>query len=339
MVMNLEQPQRLVRTLRELEFLLGVNRQELRSLALARSELYKQRDEPKKQHPYPGKRRLAEMAQPVKHRKIENPAKRLKDIQRKILRRILNLFELPDYLFGAVSGRTLTQNSKAHLKHQNATVVSLDISSYYPSVSNDKVYKVWCEVLGCRPSVANLLTKLTTNCRHLPQGAPTSPALANIFLASIYAPVCLASKRQGLTVSVWVDDLFFAGEEARQMIEVVRSVLAKNGLKVSRKKVKIFGSQSEKKIAGTRLGKEEVRATHQKMSELRAAIHRLELGIVPPDEREKYVKNLCGRIAHINSVCPRDGKKIALQAARAGVALRPPTASRPSAIPGTRRSC
>jgi RNA-directed DNA polymerase len=295
----------------------------LRELVRARSELYQPFLLPKKQHPYPGKLRRDKVANSSpKFRQIDNPVKQLKDIQRRILERILRKAALPSYMFGAVAGKTLVLHAREHIKNQSSTLVRMDISSYYPSVTSTRVYYVWNVVLNCPPQVASLLTELTTFEWHLPQGAPTSPAIANIYLASIYAPISTMSEKLDLTVTTWVDDLIFSGASARSVMETVRQVLADNGLKPASDKREIFGSQDEKGVTGARLGRFTVRAPHRKMSELRAAIHRLAIGAVAPDELDRYRQNLAARIAHITSIHARDGEKLKRYAKKARVSLR-----------------
>ena len=309
-------------SLRDLEFRLSVKRGELRELLKSRAALYRPYTIPKKQHPYPGKvRRKKVQTEPTKYRKIDDPVRQLKDIQSRILRQILAHAELPAYMFGAVAGKTLVLHAQQHVRNQASTVVRMDISSYYPNVTCAHVYYVWREVLHCPPRIAKLLTELTTSERHLPQGAPTSPAIANIFLASIYAPICLTCELKAVTITTWVDDLIFSGSAAREVMETVRKVLAQNGLKMAASKRQILGPKTEKVITGARLGGQRVRATHRKMSELRASIHRLAIGLVPPTEIERYRKNLAARIAHVGSICKEDGEKLKALAKKKGVTL------------------
>lgn len=228
-------------------------------------------------------------------------------------------------MFGAVSGKTLVKHAEEHIKNQTSTLVRMDISSYYPNVTCFHVYFVWNVVLDCPRPVARLLTELTTFEWHLPQGAPTSPAIANILLASIYAPICLASEISGLTISTWVDDLIFSGRAARVIMETVRATLAENGFRVAAEKREILGPKSEKCVTGVRLGRIQPRAPHKKMSDLRAAIHRLAVGAVDPAEIEKYRQNLSARIAHIATIHKGDAAKLRQHAAKSGVVLRKPT--------------
>jgi hypothetical protein len=312
----------LVGSLRDLEFRLGVKRVVLRGLLSSGSSLYQPFLRPKKRHPYPGKLRNLDASKPVKYRQIDNPCKQLKVIQRQILKNILSRVDLPQYMFGAVSGKTLVQHAKKHVNNQTSTLVRMDISSYYPNVTCHHVYFVWHVVLGCPPPVAKLLTELTTFQWHLPQGAPTSPAIANILLASIYAPVCLASERAGLTITTWVDDLIFSGSAAREVMETVRATLAASGFKVAHEKREILGPRCEKVVTGVRIGRAGPRATHKKMSELRAAIHRLAIGAVGNAEMKQYRQNLSARIAHLATIHKGDAAKLTRYAAISGVTLK-----------------
>ncbi len=284
--------------------------------------MYQPFQRPKKQHPYPGKLRRLNALKPIKYRHIDNPTKQLKDIQKRILKKILSCVDLPPYMFGAVSGKTLVSHAEAHVGNQTSTLVCMDISSYYPNVTCHHVYFVWHVVLGCPPPVAKLLTELTTFEWHLPQGAPTSPAIANILLASIYAPVCLASERAGLTITTWVDDLIFSGPAAREIMETVRATLAAEGFRVAPEKREISGPRAEKLVPGVRIGRFGPRASHKKMSELRAAIHRLAIGSVDATDIDKYRQNLSARIAHISTIHAGDAGKLKRHAAKSGVALK-----------------
>lgn len=310
-----------VGSLRDLEFRLGTKRAELNALLESRTSIYQPYQIPKKQHPYPGRLRRLNASKTVKYRRIDNPVKQLKDIQKRILKQVLARVDLPSYMFGAVAGKTLVSHAEEHIKNQTSTLVRMDISSYYPNVTCHHVYFVWHVVLGCPPPVAKLLTELTTFDWHLPQGAPTSPAIANILLASIYAPICLASDRAGLTITTWVDDLIFSGLAAREVMETVRETLAANGFKIAPEKREIFGPTVEKLVTGVRVGRSEVRGSRKKMSELRAAIHRLALGIVDTSEIERYRQNLSARIAHLASIHEGDAAKLMRYASRSGVVL------------------
>ena len=120
----------LVGSLRDLEFRLGVKRVEIYELINSRPSLYQPFEKTKKLHPYPGALRRQAATRPAKKRKIDNPVSQLKDIQRRILKSILSEVELPSFMFGAVSGKTLLGHADVHVANQASALVHMDISSY-----------------------------------------------------------------------------------------------------------------------------------------------------------------------------------------------------------------
>ncbi|SEC18562.1 reverse transcriptase family protein [Terriglobus roseus] len=286
-----------LRSLRELEHLLGASREALLRLAEWEAN-YSPFEQAKPLKPH------AKKPQTKKLRKIDNPGVELKKIQRRILSRLLLPLNLPNFLFGAVPKRSVREHAAAHLGA--TTIVKMDIKSYYPNLTNEHVYKVWHEILCCSAPVSKILTKLTTCDFHLPQGAPTSPTLANLFLASIYGPIIQDCVAKDIVATVWVDDLTFSGERSRDVMELVRQTLACNGLRDSRKKRVILTGKSSKLVTGARLGREELRACKLKVREIRAGIHNLKRGKVTTRGRSKDVQSLLGKVGFVRSLCPSD---------------------------------
>jgi RNA-directed DNA polymerase len=197
--------------------------------------------------PRPFERRYAPRPRP-----IDNPLQELKWIQQRIYRRLLKPMCFPTHILGAIPDRSVMDNAERHL---TATLlVTLDVRQCFPSITNVHIYRVWSKFLGCSPPVAALLTRLTTFDRHLPQGAPTSPLLANLFIWMIDEPIRRISEQLLVAYSTWIDDLAFSGERARDLIQPAISLLAANGLKVKREKIRIMGPSEIKLLTGTRLG-------------------------------------------------------------------------------------
>jgi RNA-directed DNA polymerase len=285
-------------SLRELEHRLGVDRLALRALAENwRSEYapFKMVKEPK---PF---QRVIEAG---KIRDIDNPSKDLKHVQKLILTKLLHPVSLPYFLFGAVAKRSVKDHAAQHIGRK--CIVKMDVKSYYPNVTSRHIYKVWREILGYSTDIAALLTRLTTYEWHLPQGAPTSPALANIFLASIYGPVLEACGELNIIPTAWVDDLIFSGDNARSVMNLTRQILADNGFKMSAKKRIILSGRDVKIVTGSRIGAGRLRAPKEKLADLRAAIHKIQMAKVERAVLGKYIESLKGRLRHIESICPQD---------------------------------
>ena len=287
-------------SLRDLEFRLGEDRVTLRRLAKDPQLYYSSFAREKKSKPF-------QRVKSNKQRPIDDPCDELKGIQRKIVAKLLKGLNVPDFLHGSVKGRTIITNMAAHQEAE--VIVKMDIKSYFVNVTQDLVYRVWHRELKCSEEVTQLLTQLTTFNGHLPQGAPTSSALANIYLSSVFGPILSQSKELGVTPGAYVDDIQFSGPNARLMMEPTRRRLAQDGFSFPNKKREVMGRYKPKIVAGIRAGKDGPRAPKEKLSDLRAGFHKLELGLVPDDEKPAYIKRLAARVSHINQICPKDAAK------------------------------
>jgi hypothetical protein len=260
---------------------------------------------------------------PSNPRPIDNPGQNLKWVQQRIYRRLLKPICFPKHILGAVPKRSVFDNASRHLGSD--LLVALDVRQCFPSITNLHVYRVWADLLGCSPPVAKLLTQLTTFRRHLPQGAATSPLLANLFIWMVDEPVRNKCGELAVVYSTWIDDLAFSGDRARDVIQLAVETLAAHGLRVKRKKIKIMGPNAIKLLTGTRLGTSGVRAPKDKLSRVRSGIHKLESGLVSQTDVEHYILGLVGQLRFINQLCPRDASVYAskLTAACKGRSLDP----------------
>lgn len=137
-------------------------------------------------------------------RTIEAPDDKLKVLQRLILRRLLNPLPLPEAATGFVSGRSIVDNARPHT--EMAVVINLDLADFFPSITAARIETTW-RALGWGAEAATVLTRMCTNENHLPQGAPTSPALSNLVCRHLDARLAaLAEKREG-AYTRYADDI------------------------------------------------------------------------------------------------------------------------------------
>ncbi len=252
-----------------------------------------------------GKSRPFQKRLPSKLRPIDNPLSELSWVQKRIYRRLLKPICFPEHVLGAVPKRSVRKNAERHLK-SGALLVTIDIRQCFLSVTNVHVYRVWRQVLDCSTPVAKLLTRLTTFRRRLPQGAATSPLLANLFIWMVDEPIRRACGKMSVEYSTYIDDLAFSGEHARELIQVAASTLGPHGLRLKRDKIKIMGPKAVKILTGTRLGSQQVRAPKEKLSRVRSGIQKLRTGLVKEQDEERYIRGLVGQLRFIHQLCPRD---------------------------------
>ena len=110
-------------------------------------------------------------------RQIHAPGDLLKDLQRRIYRRLLSKLPVHPAATGFVRGRSIVDNARPHAGQ--GVVINLDLQDFFASIKAERVHKAF-RALGWSRESADILTNICTHEGSLPQGAPTSPALSNL---------------------------------------------------------------------------------------------------------------------------------------------------------------
>lgn len=273
--------------LRQLEGLLGWDRARIRSVAYAAGRYYSPFDMRR-----PGS---------TKWRHIDNPRGLLKALQSTIYHRLLANVELPGAVMGGAPGRSTSDNAAAHVGQP--TLATLDIASCYPSINHHHVDAMFRDAFRCVPTVASLLTKLTTFERRLPQGAPSSPRLSNLVLLPLFEDISHLAERHGFGFTVWVDDIVVSGVEVQQHIGEIIELVQRYGYAVRSLKTKVMHRSRPQEVTGvsTRNGLGVPGPYRQR---LRRRIY--ELG-TSADTSPAQVKSAWGQIGYVKSVCAQQG--------------------------------
>ena len=137
-------------------------------------------------------------------RTIEAPNDKLKALQRRILHRLLNPLPVHEAATGFVRGRSIVDNARPHVA--SGVVINLDLADFFPTITLDRVAALF-RALGWDADSAAILSRICTSDGHLPQGAPTSPALSNLVCRRMDARLAgLAEHYQG-SYTRYADDM------------------------------------------------------------------------------------------------------------------------------------
>ena len=183
-----------------------------------------------------------------KVRTIDAPRRLLKTVQRRINENLLSDLWLPDILHAYRRNRDVRSALAPH--EGNRFLWVADIRSFYPSISHRHVYRIFAQ-LGCTDRVAALLTKLTTHKYRLPQGAPTSPILANLYLRLSGLTTRLESiaRQHHLAATIFGDDILVSGQVRFAGLEKYLSkMIADAGLRLNAEKTSMHGP-GERRVA------------------------------------------------------------------------------------------
>jgi hypothetical protein len=151
-------------------------------------------------------------------RRIAAPRGPLRRVQRAILDQILSKVPHHDAAHGFVARRSTVSNARPHVGA--ALVVKTDLKDFFPTVHYRRVVGIFV-ALGYNELVARTLAGLTTYRPRLadgrvvwpgvlPQGAPTSPALANLACRRLDTRLSRLAARYGAVYTRYADDLTFS---------------------------------------------------------------------------------------------------------------------------------
>lgn len=201
-------------------------------------------------------------------RLLEVPARHLRAIQRTVLRKLLYPLELHGAAHGFVPGRSAVTGAARHTGQD--VVVNLDLVSFFAKVTAGRVFGTLRQA-GFTEAVAHRLTGIATHVvpprvlslmppggnpaerfalrqalsiPHLPQGAPTSPMVANLSLRRLDSRLAgLAEKFDG-SYTRYADDLAFSGgrgmaRRADAFVRAATAIVEDAGHSVNRLKTRV----------------------------------------------------------------------------------------------------
>ena len=182
-----------------------------------------------------------------KVRLIEAPRPRLKAIQRRLLDFVFSAIPSGDYCHGFCLGRSIFTHAATHTKRP--VVITMDVKDFFPSVKSFMLEPVLAATFPDSKQIS-LVIELVTRSGRLPQGAPTSPHLANLVFNPIDEKIA-SGLPNGWRYSRYADDLALSGEgDAEAVINFVSGVIMKAGFRTRRDKTRIMGRNRRQIVTG-----------------------------------------------------------------------------------------
>lgn len=272
-------------------------------------------------------------------RLIEAPKARLKQIQRQILRGVLDHVPTHDAAHGFVKGRSCLSAAAPHGGER--VVVAVDLKDFFLNTSLPRAHGVFRSV-GYPWPVARLLTGLCSTATpnivlerlpgrarpdwatrdqyrspHLPQGAPTSPALANLCAWRLDCRLSGLARHLNARYTRYADDLVFSGDDdlARKIesfLGIVEVIAKEEGFTLNGGKTRVMRRSGRQSVTGLVVN-QHVNVSRASYDTLKATLHncvRKGPQSQNHDDHADFRAHLNGRVTWVENVNPRRGLKL-----------------------------
>lgn len=170
-------------------------------------------------------------------------------IQWWILENILANLPAHKQAFGFCRNRSIQDNARLHSGSKH--ILNVDIKSFSDTVTKEQIKKIFVN-LGYNLTTAETLSSLCTLDGCLPQGAPSSPSLANLVLCETDDKLHELATANGMKYSRYADDLTFSSNDfivAGFHLEVER-FLKDAGFQLKAAKTRYAGSGNRREVTG-----------------------------------------------------------------------------------------
>ena len=274
-------------------------------------------------------------------RLIEAPKPRLKEMQRQILADILEKIPPCPAAHGFVKGRSIKTFAAPHVGRR--VVLRMDLRDFFPSFPAARIQALFL-TMGYPDSVADLLAGICTNAvprdvwkeplldadpsrlreasvlyskPHLPQGAPTSPALANLCCYRMDCRLMGITKSAAAEYTRYADDLAFSGDVAferstERFLTHAAAILIEEGFTVHYRKTRVMRQSVRQHLAGV--------VINRHMNVMRTDFDRLKATLTNcvrlgpenqnRDSHPQFRAHLDGRVAFAEMLNPGKGRRL-----------------------------
>lgn len=211
-------------------------------------------------------------------RVIHVPNAVLKQLHRFVLRRYLDGIAADRAAYGFRRGAGRYEHAKHHCGKQ--LVIRLDIRDFFPTVTIRRIIPIFQECGFCE-RMARLLANLVTYRGQLPQGAPTSPKLADLVARLLDRDLRVLASRTGWYYSRYADDLCFSTNrqlsrrDINSFIKQVSELVRSHGFRLNGRKTRVMRRHRRQLVAGLLVNGSVPAARREVRRKFRAVLHNL----------------------------------------------------------------
>jgi RNA-directed DNA polymerase len=225
-------------------------------------------------------------------RTISAPMPELKAAQRWILKHILENIEVHDAAHGFCRNRSIITNVKPHIGAD--VIVKLDLQHFFQSIEYKRVKELFYS-FGYSETAATIFGLIctimeidangkirfnNTEKRHLPQGAPTSPAISNLACDRLDTLLTKLANNLEFHYTRYADDLTFSGfgkalRKVDDLIHESKLIINDEGFTVRSEKIKVLGKSVQQEVTGV-IVNQQLNLSRKKLKAFRATLYQIE---------------------------------------------------------------
>jgi RNA-directed DNA polymerase len=235
-------------------------------------------------------------------RSCQAPIPNLKNLQRKIKQVILDKVPLAPSAYGGIRGRSCIQHAKIHTGKK--IVIVTDLEKCFPSIKTHHISGIF-EGLGFSDDALKILVRVCSLRHELPQGAPTSPVIANIVLRRLDVRLDGLAKQQTFNAGRFIDDIGISGtEKLGSFLPLIQKIIETEGFRVQSSKTRVM-KRGSRQLVTKLIVNEKVNLPREQIIAIRQRIMSLR-----PNSTTKEWETVSGKVYWANSVNQAVGSEL-----------------------------
>lgn len=244
------------------------------------------------------------------------PNKNLKKVQEKLYNKLSTYYDeiktqnnfTSKISHGFEKNRSIVTNAEVHKNKRY--VVNLDLLDFFPSINFGRVrsYFIKNNYFEINDDIATILAQLTCYKGTLPQGASTSPLIANMICNIMDIRILKIAKKYRLDYTRYADDLTFSTNnkyflnDYDKFLEDIKNIIHRSGFELNSKKTRLLFSNSRQEVTGLVVNKK-ISVPKEYYKNTRAMAHSLyKNGYFLIDDEVGTIEQLEGRFSFINQI-------------------------------------
>lgn len=231
---------------------------------------------------------------------------------------ILNNLTIPDYIYAFERNKSIPEMAGLHTNKE--VVLSVDIKDFFTSIKQKKVQEV-LQGLGIGEKPALTLSEICTYKSFVPQGALTSPKVANIITALTFGPIIkrFCDQYPHLTMTIYADDVTVSSSDPQanigEILGAISTAISESGFRVNRAKTKVMWKGRRQYVCGVVVNKK-TNMLKKDRYRLRAIVHNITKNGLESEAAKSgidlgsFAKHIKGKINWLKQLNPIHGDKL-----------------------------